>query len=66
MEQMVRLARERVDTLKKRKDDSEKEFNDALNPRPAGSKPPAAAAPAGGKADPVDEQILQLLNKGKK
>jgi hypothetical protein len=64
MEQMVRLAREKVETWKKRKTDVENEYHDALNPRPAGSSAPAAA-PAGGKPDPVDEQILKLL-QGKK
>lgn len=58
MEQMVRLAREKVDVLKEHKRRVEDEYHDALNPRPP------AGGPKSGKSDPQDEEILRLL-KGK-
>lgn len=56
MQQMVRLAREKVDVLKDHKQRVENEYHDALNPRP---KAKAGETPT--KTDSVDEEILKLL-----
>jgi hypothetical protein len=66
MQQMVRLAREKVDVLKDHKRRVEDEYHDALNPRPnapaapaAGAKP--ATAPAGGKKPANAAEYLKSI-----
>jgi hypothetical protein len=56
MQQMVRLAREKVDVLKDHKQRVENEYHDALNPRPKGKTNTAPAGPAavGGEKDPLN------------
>jgi hypothetical protein len=62
MQQMVRLAREKVDTLKQHRDELQNDYHDALNPRPAASTAVSSTSPAAGGKKPsnADEYLKSI------